>query len=197
MERSRAHGETERRKRRFALLMVALFAVHASAYGLRVLRDRQLELEPRDLTVETLVAGEPLTLRALADGQPLLLVFWTTWCSFCKEQVRAGADLADRLAAGPVPARILFVNLREPVEAVAGDDAAAAVRDRVVLDRSGRVARTFEIHGVPSYVLLGSGGRALWIREGLQDDLVPQVRLALEEEAEWTRHDARRAEAPR
>jgi thiol-disulfide isomerase/thioredoxin len=154
------------RSGRWKTLIVALVALHGVALGLRTCRDAELQKDPLGLRVRQLGSGGYRSLAQIADGRPLLLVFWTTWCEYCAEELERGADLAESLSAGSAPAGVLFVNVGEHASVVASHPAATRLRDRIGLDLTGEVARVLGVRGFPSRVLLGSGGEVLWTAEG-------------------------------
>jgi thiol-disulfide isomerase/thioredoxin len=160
---------------RFRCLFVALVALHVVALGIQVWREGRLDENPLGLRVERLVTGRSESLAQVADGRPLLLVFWTTWCEYCAEELEGGGDLARRLSAGSAPVGVMFVNVREHGSAVANHPAIEDLASLVGLDRTGEVARAFGVGGYPSRVLLGSGGEVLWFAEGLDTSVEFEV----------------------
>ena len=131
---------------------------------------------PRDLRLTRLADGSSATLRELAGGRPLLLVFWTTWCAYCSPELERGVALAAELAAGVTPVELLFVNVREPAAVVGLYPHVGALGPRIVLDEGGALAATLGIRGYPAYGLLDSQGGLRWVRHGLEVDVVPEVR---------------------
>lgn len=152
---------------RLRIVFVAMVALHVAALGSQLLREDRLGENPLELRVTRLVSGRSESLAQIAQGRPLLMVFWTTWCEYCTEELERGADLAERLSAGSVPVGMLFVNVREHDSVVASHPATEDLTSLIGLDRTGEVARAFGIGGYPSRVLLGSGGEVLWSAEGL------------------------------
>jgi len=148
-------------------VFVALVTLHVVALTIQVVREDRLGKNPLGLRVERLVSGRTETLARIADGRPLLLVFWTTWCEYCAEELEGGAGLVERLSAGSAPVGVLFVNVREHDSAVANYPTIVGLKSRIGLDRTGEVARALGVRGYPSRVLLGSEGEVLWTAEGL------------------------------
>ena len=163
-------------------VLAALAAVHAAALGFRQLREHRLDANPLELRVESLVTGRPESLAVRAAGRPLLIVFWTTWCEYCSEELQRGAALADRLASGPAPVNVVFVNVREHRSAVASHPASRGIEHLVVLDPAGEVARGLGVRGYPYRVLLGARGQRLWTSEGLGGSIEREVFLRVDGE---------------
>jgi thiol-disulfide isomerase/thioredoxin len=164
---------------RLWLVLVALATLHGVALTIQVVRDERLDSNPLGLEVERLVSGRREALARIAGGRPLLIVFWTTWCEYCAEELEGGAGLVERLSTGSVPARVLFVNVREHASTVASYPAIEGLTGRIGLDRTGQVARAFGVRGYPSRVLLGSDGEVLWTSEGLGDAIDREVLLRI------------------
>lgn len=157
------------------LVFVAMVAVHMVALGIQVIREDELAENPLGLRVERLASGRSESLAQIAGERPLLVVFWTTWCEYCAEELEGGADLAERLSAGSAPVEVLFVNVREHESTVTSHPVTENLTSLIGLDRTGGVARAFGVRGYPSRVLLGSHGEVLWFAEGLGASIEHEV----------------------
>jgi thiol-disulfide isomerase/thioredoxin len=165
-------------------VFVAMVALHAIALGIQVLREDELGENPLGLRVERLDTGRSESLGQIAGERPLLVVFWTTWCEYCAEELESGADLAERLSAGSAPVGVLFVNVREHESTVASHPAIEKMTNLIGLDRTGEVARAFGVRGYPSRVLLGTGGEVLWFGTGLDASVEGEVSVRVGVETE-------------
>lgn len=110
----------------------------------------------------------PFTLKALAGGRdslaayrghPVLVNFWATWCTPCRDEIPAivAAYHAQR-AAGLV---VLAINLRD--QEVSTRDVRRFVAEfqmpfPVLLDQAGKVRRRYALRGVPTSVFIGRDG---------------------------------------
>ena len=112
-----------------------------------------------NLLVRTL-SGDTVRLDALR-GKVVLLVFWSSTCSVCREQIPALSSLFERLRDRPFT---LLAVSEEPPE---------RLRDLslpyLVVPNGGYVFSAFSILGVPSYVLVSPTGRVVrrWIGKGV------------------------------
>ena len=162
-------------KRMTALLLLPWVGLHLAAQFSRWSAQTAESSAFYSLPMERLSDGSSVTLDNVAQGQPLLLVFWTTWCEYCKEELATGSDLAAKLTAGPGPVNVLFVNVREHravVERAVGD---APLSDLVYLDLAGNVSGDLGIQGYPSYVLIDRSGSPIWKSEGITHDVAHEV----------------------
>jgi len=157
------------------LVLLALVTLHVVALSIQVLREDKLDVNPLGLRVQRLVSGRSESLAQIASGRPLLIIFWTTWCEYCVEELERGADLAERLSSGSAPVEVLFVNVREHHSAVAKHPAIENLTGRIGLDPTGDVARAFGVRGYPSRVLVGTRGELLWFAEGLGESIELEV----------------------
>lgn len=115
--------------------------------------------------------------KALADGQPVLLNIWASWCGPCRDEHPA----LMQLATAKVP--IFGLNYKD------GEAAALRFLGRlgnpyraVGADKSGQVALELGVYGVPETFLLDAQGRVVLRHVGpldravLQDKILPYLR---------------------
>lgn len=104
-----------------------------------------------DWTLES-ADGDAVTLSIEAQNQPVIVLFWATWCPYCKalmpylDEIRA--EYGDRV-------KILAVNFREK------GDPVAYIRskgyDFTILPKGDRVAMAYEIWGTPGVLIVNDG----------------------------------------
>jgi len=100
------------------------------------------------------------TLSSYKNKQPVLLLFWTTWCPFCRKELK----VLNGLHAGLVVDGLVVLSIDA---GEASDYVEDFVRDynlayRVLLDRDNRVAGSYEIMGVPTYILINKQGEIVF-----------------------------------
>ena len=96
-------------------------------------------------------------------GRPVLLVFWSTNCGFCRQELPILDSLYPEAARNGV--EIACVNI--------GDlDGAREVMHPThllnLVDADGGVARSYGVRGVPKLVLIGSDGKIRRSASGMQ-----------------------------
>jgi len=124
----------------FLLVLVCLVSGAASAADGRV---------APDFTLESL-SGESITLSDVAAEQPVILLFWATWCPYCKAMMPHIQSI--RLEHGD-KVRVLAVHFRDDK----GNPAAFignAGYDFTVLANGNDVANLFEVWGTPGLLLI-------------------------------------------
>jgi peroxiredoxin len=100
------------------------------------------------------------TLSDYRDKQPVLLLFWTTWCPFCRQELRVLNGMYSALAADGV--EVLSVNVGETPTTVENFVQDYSLAYRVLLDRDNRVAGLYGLIGVPTYILVNKEGEVVF-----------------------------------
>jgi len=122
-----------------------------------------------DFTLNLLeTPAKTITLSQLFNEQPVLLVFWATWCPTCVEEIPVlnawAAQYADQF-------RILAVNVSESPEQVAQFREKYPFVYPAALDEHGEVAERYELVGLPVSLFLAKGGEILYYGFGLPADI--------------------------
>ena len=113
-----------------------------------------------DFSLDT--AGEPrkVTLSEVVGGNPVLLVFWASWCPACREEIPVLNEWYRTWS--PRGLKILSVNVEEPPAAVLKFSKQQKIEYPVLLDREGETANRFGLVGLPAAILLAKGGKILY-----------------------------------
>ena len=120
--------------------------------GLRLLRETVCSIDFTLFTPE----GESFTLSAL-QGNVVLLNFWATWCSPCREEKSSLKALYQRFKDQGL--EIIAVNIMEKPDAVLDFIQLYSLSYPVLLDRDGRVGITYGVQGVPTSYLINREGK--------------------------------------
>jgi peroxiredoxin len=95
---------------------------------------------------------------SLADlrGKPAVIVFWSSWCSSCKEEApRINALAAEYEGKG---VRVLGINIKDSFARAEGGVKEFGIRYAVARDPDAGVARAFKVRGTPTVVFLDRRG---------------------------------------
>jgi peroxiredoxin len=123
--------------------------------------------EGPEFTLES-AAGERVSLRRFLGATPVLLVFWATWCPHCNAAVPEINGIQSRMAGKLTILAIDFMESREKVESFMK---AKKVAYPVLFDRDGKVARSYGIVGIPTYVILDRRGKIVYFDNELPPSL--------------------------
>ena len=101
-----------------------------------------------------------VTLSGYRQQQPILLFFWTTWCPFCQKELRVLNNAYGELAKNNL--KVLAIDAGESRKAVANYLRGLGFMFDVLLDEDGKVADSFEVLGVPTYILINRKGEIIF-----------------------------------
>lgn len=105
--------------------------------------------------------GKTVSLRQFIGRNPVLLIFWATWCPHCKESIPE-INRMHREPAGNGNVRILALDFMESPAKVNSFLSAKKVAFPVLLDRKGTVARMYRVVGIPTYILIDRKGKVVY-----------------------------------
>jgi len=104
--------------------------------------------------------NETVTLGDYKDKQAVLLLFWTTWCPYCRDELRQLKDMRGEPANDGL--EILAVDVGESLNKVNNVTKPYLLNYKVLLDQDKSVARSFGVSGVPTYVLIDQKGNIVF-----------------------------------
>ncbi len=164
----------------FALVLLLLFSSGCSGLtgsgSVTVTAGSELKQEQRFTLVN--LQNETVKLdEVLSKNKAVLINFWTTWCTFCVEEMPDLIKLQDKHQARGFT--VLAVNEGESVEEVSSFTKKMGVNFPVVLDLEGLVAKNYGLVGIPTSYLIGSDGKVLGEYHGFTPKLVSDVEKSL------------------
>jgi len=90
-------------------------------------------------------------------GKTVLLFFGTTWCPACRQQFPLCKEIYNKYNSRGL--EFVYINIMEPRGKVARFVQANALPFRILLDDNANVANTYEVIGVPTFVLINKDGK--------------------------------------
>ncbi|HOG15757.1 MAG: Thiol-disulfide oxidoreductase ResA [Syntrophaceae bacterium PtaU1.Bin231] len=98
---------------------------------------------------------------SLADhkGKPVLIIFSTTWCPYCRTEIPKFKEIYNTYAQKGLV--VVNVDSQEPRDKVAKFAEKYKLPYRVLIDEEGDVAESYGVRGVPTMVLIDGKGKIL------------------------------------
>lgn len=145
-----------------ACAIALLSAVPITAIGANQQPDQKAKAPDVKLTT---VSGETVPFASLAGNKPVLVVFWASWCSNCRDEI----PQLGRLDAGRF--KVVAVNEGESAWKTKRYVSTNTIRYQVVLDPDGAVAKAFQVPGVPACVIVNKAGLVVYRGIGLPENI--------------------------
>ena len=120
---------------------------------------------PADFTLEELGGGE-ISLAEILKTKKAVLLFWTTWCPYCRTIVPQIEKLYREGKAG-----VIGINVGESRAQVEKFVRKFALSYPIVLDQDGRTAGLYKVRGVPTIVALDQEGRIIYSGYSIEEML--------------------------
>jgi peroxiredoxin len=162
-------------KNKFWPLLI-LFCFSFSAFSCLKVKDNapaRVSLEG-DFSLQDL-DQKTFTLSDYRGKKPVLLFFWTTWCPFCRKEIKALNDQYPQLKKEGW--EVFAIDVGEPAYKVENFIQKQNLSFKVLLDKDTQVATDYNIRGVPTYFLLNKKGEVISQSNSFPGD--EQKKLAL------------------
>lgn len=142
-------------------LAVSLFGCSSSGNSSKEekwdIKEQSIEEKAPDFVLEDL-EGKKVKLSDY-KGKVVLLVFSTTWCQYCRAEIPHLKKLYSQYKEKGL--EIINIDIQESREKVSSFAAKHKLPYKVLLDNDGEVARTYDVRGVPTKILIGKDGKIL------------------------------------
>ncbi|MDD5252433.1 MAG: TlpA disulfide reductase family protein [Candidatus Omnitrophota bacterium] len=101
-------------------------------------------------------------------GKPVILFFWTTWCPYCRSELKVLNKMHSQMEKEGVA--VFAVNIGEAGYKVERFLKNYALNIRVLLDKNAQAAENYEIRGVPTYIFINKTGQVVSTEHNLPDN---------------------------
>jgi peroxiredoxin len=95
------------------------------------------------------------------DKKPVLLFFWTTWCPYCRDEMKQLTEKYFRLAEKGM--KVLSINVGESTAKVQGFIKNKNLPFTVLLDQDTNVSAAYNLVGIPTFVLINEKGKVVFV----------------------------------
>lgn len=149
---------SKRKKRILLIALLVVLAAGAVAFGLW--RSAPPRVKAENFTLRTR-SGESISLSDYEGKSPVVVTFWASWCSDCREELPAVWRVASEYEDDELP--FLMVNSTSGVQET--EEAALRYLDEnsmdfrhVLLDEHGEAASAYELFFIPCTLFVDSEG---------------------------------------
>lgn len=108
-----------------------------------------------DFSLETL-SGRDETMCFIRHGQPAIIFFWATWCPHCRQQLTELTQQRTSIEAKGI--KVILVDVGEDLQKVKAYFKANNISFDSFLDQDGKVAKNYQIIGVPTFFFIDAEG---------------------------------------
>ncbi|MBL7131643.1 MAG: TlpA family protein disulfide reductase [Candidatus Omnitrophica bacterium] len=103
------------------------------------------------------IFGRELSLDEHIGTAPLLLVFWTTWCPYCRQTIKELAEIASD--SENLQIKLILINVGEKESPVRRFLAQFKDNPFIILfDSQGKLSRDCRVKGIPTFVVIDKSG---------------------------------------
>ncbi len=108
------------------------------------------------------INGGAVRLSKFKDDRPVLLYFWATWCPYCISIKPDVARLREKIGAKEMEILAINVGGGDTLEKLKRYQEGHPVPWPVLYDGNGKVARSFQVQGIPMFVLVDKAGKVVY-----------------------------------
>ena len=101
-----------------------------------------------------------ISLSAQVKEGPVLVVFWAGWCPACREHVPLLNQWQEKFSAQKL--KILGVNVQDSTAKIRQFMRENPVRYTLLSDERGEAVAYYQVHELPTMILLAKGGKILY-----------------------------------
>lgn len=107
------------------------------------------------------IDGKQVSLSSLKEKAGAVLLFWTTWCPYCRAELKQLDASSGQFAKDKV--EVLAINVNESPALVAKYVKDHQLGLRVLLDKDAKTANTYGIFGVPTYIYIDKESKIAYL----------------------------------
>jgi peroxiredoxin len=135
--------------------IIKLFLLSTLVFLLSCQKPQAQERRASDFQLQGL-DGQSVTLSNYKNKKSVLLLFWASWCPYCLKELKNLNNKYKKFANDDIEA--LAINVNEQQGAVSNFIKRNSFAFKVVLDKDAGVASSFDVLGIPTYILIDKSG---------------------------------------
>lgn len=136
------------------MIAVSGITLFLSSQGLAAEKPLAPDFILRDINSKTAI------LSSYRGKQPVLLLFWTTWCPFCRRELKLLDNKYSELLNADL--QILAINVGDPFRVLETYLKNNQFKFKVFLDLDSKVAYSYYVVGIPNFVLINKKGYVVY-----------------------------------
>lgn len=117
--------------------------------------------------------GNNVSLGSYKDKKAVVLIFWTTWCPYCREALKSLQS--DFKLLDGMGLELLAINAGESKYKVNKFAQSLNLSFRVLLDQDSYVADHYDLLGVPTYVVINKSGYIVFSGNSLPKERLKEL----------------------
>jgi len=144
--------------KKIAFFVTTVFLLSSFLYYTPGARGEENGLAPDFQLSDT--QGLNVSLSGYRGKKPALLLFWTTWCPYCRKALISLSKMNPQLEKDGL--KVLAINIGEAGAKVDNFIATYGLVFKALLDKDSSVAKSYEVVGIPTYVLINKKGKIVF-----------------------------------
>jgi len=113
--------------------------------------------------------GKPIDLATVIGKEPVMLVFWASWCPNCTQEVPKVNTLYKKYAARNMTFIGVNVGFNDSVARARAFMEKTKMFYPVLFDKKGNVAKQYKVQGVPTVIVADAKGRVVFKNYGVPE----------------------------
>lgn len=119
------------------------------------------------------INGKTVTLSDYKGKKSVFLLFWTTWCPYCRKELKVLSVKSAQLTSADI--ELLAINIGESDAKVADFLKRNPLNLRVCLDKSTSVAESYAVLGIPTYIIVNKDGFIVFTGHSFPDNYLKLI----------------------
>lgn len=113
--------------------------------------------------------GKRVDLSTVIGKQPIMLVFWASWCPNCKQEVPKINALYKKYSTRNMTFIGVNVGFNDSVDRARAFMEKTKMSYPVLFDKKGNVAKQYKVQGVPTVIVADTKGRVVFKSYGVPE----------------------------
>jgi len=107
-------------------------------------------------------------------GKPVIMFFWATWCPYCRVEIPVLAKKYNEIKGNNI--ELLAIDIGEKADKVAKFMRQANAEFPVLLDLDSRVANSYNLLGIPTFIFINTQGKIVFQGNDLPEDYIERLK---------------------